>query len=314
MKTVFMGTPAFAVPALERLIASEHSVELVVTQPDRKGNRGKIIYSPVKELAIKEGLNIAQPGRIRKDEGFLKAIKEMAPDLIVVAAFGQILPQELLDMPKFGCLNIHGSLLPELRGAAPMQYSILDGRMNTGVTIMRMDAGLDTGDIVSQEIIPVNGMDINEMSEKMSVVGADLLIRTIKQIERGEVVYTAQDESKATYSKLIEKSDGLTYFEEPADVLERKLRAYKAWPTLHSTLNGSNVKFYDAEVSSADYSTGKTGEICEINDNNFIVKCSNGALVIKELQIEGKKRMRAGEFLRGYKLKVGDRFESIDID
>lgn len=308
MNLVFMGTPMLAAKSLKALIDAGHEISLVMTQPDRRGNRNKMILSPVKELALEHGIEVAQPHRLRKEPEYTEMLKRIAPDAIVVAAFGQIIPQEILDIPKFGCINVHGSLLPALRGASPMQAAILEGLDESGITIMKMDAGLDTGDMISKVACDIRGKDITEVSELLADAGARLLIETLPKIEDGTAVYEKQDESLATYAKMISKSDGVTGFNEPADYIERKIRAYAEWPTCYSYLDGAQVKFYRAEALMNESPEGEVGSICDIGKDHYSIKCSEGVLRVYEQQLAGKKRMSAGDFLRGRKLSVGDRF------
>ena len=309
MKIIFMGTPVFAVPSLKNLIDAGYDIPLVVTQPDKKGNRNKVIPSPVKVLAESLNLNVSQPERIRKNAEFISMIESIAPDMIVVAAFGQILPQELLDIPKFGCINVHGSLLPELRGAAPMQMAILEGFAETGVTIMKMEAGLDTGDMISKVSCNIEGLNITQVSEMLSIAGANLLVQTIPGIVDGTATYTKQNDEMSTYAHMINKSDGLTCFDENADVLERKIRAYYEWPNLYSYLDDLQVKFFKAEAIMDNSSNSIPGKISEVGKDYYIIDCKLGKLKILEQQLQGKKRMSAADFMRGHKLSVGDKFE-----
>lgn len=308
MKIVFMGTPEFAVPSLEKLLAAGHEVSLVVTQPDRRGNRGKMTCSAVKNAAVAHGLPVAQPERIRSDEAFVSELTALQPDLIVVVAFGQILPQRVLDIPKLGCLNVHGSLLPLLRGAAPMQYAILEGLATTGVTIMQMDAGLDTGDMLAKAETEIGRKDIEELAEELSLQGADLLAETVVALEKGALQAEKQDEARATYAPTIRKSDGETDFHRSAIEEDRRIRAYKGWPTAFSRLDGKTVKFFAAEPLADRAADGEPGTIQEVFKDSFIVNCGEGCLRILELQLQGKKRLGAEEFLRGVKLAPGMRF------
>lgn len=305
MKIVFMGTPEFAVPSLEKLIDEGYEISMVVTQPDRKGNRGKVTFSPVKECAIQHNLPVEQPYRIREDEEFMAKLESLQPDFIVVAAFGQILPERVLNIPKYDCVNIHGSLLPKLRGAAPMQYSILQGDPVSGVTIMKMARGLDTGDMISQAEMNIEGMTIHEFSEKLAALGADLLGRTLPEIVSGNVTYTPQNEEESSYASMIRKTDGLTDFSGTAAEEERKIRAYDPWPALYSYLNGKQMKFFRAEVLE-DGEEHEPGVISAVDKNSFTVDCKKGRLRILEVQIQGKKRMSAGDFLRGTGVSKGD--------
>ncbi|MBR2675002.1 MAG: methionyl-tRNA formyltransferase [Mogibacterium sp.] len=308
MKIVFMGTPVLAAKSLKALIDAGHDIALVMTQPDRKGNRNKMIFSPVKELAVTKGIEVAQPESLKKQPEYADMLREIQPDMIAVAAFGQIIPQEILDIPRLGCINVHGSLLPELRGASPMQTAILEGMDVTGITIMKMDAGMDTGDMISKVSCDIKGKDITEVSEILAEAGARLLVETIPHIEDGTAVYEKQDESLATYAKMILKTDGLTDFNEPAEIIERKIRAYAEWPTCYSYLEGVQVKFFRAEVLAEDETDFAAGSICDIGKDYYTIKCSEGLLKIYEQQISGKKRMSAGDFLRGRRLSLGDRF------
>lgn len=305
MKIVFMGTPRFAVPSLEKLAEVGHEICLVVTQPDRKGNRGKVPFSPVKESAIALGLPVAQPERIREDENFMAQLEALAPDFIVVAAFGQILPERVLKIPKYDCINVHGSLLPKHRGAAPMQYAILQGDRTTGVTIMKMAKGLDTGDMISWREMNIEGMSIDELTSKLAILGADLLADTIPEIAAGKATYTPQDDSKSSYAHRILKSDGLTDFGKSAEEEERKIRAFDPWPALYSYLDGKQIKFFRAEVLN-DHEKHEPGIISAIDKNSFTVDCGEGRLRILEVQLQGKKRMNAGDFLRGTRVTKGN--------
>ena len=309
MRIVFMGTPEFAVPSLKNLIDAGYEIPLVVTQPDKKGNRNKVIPSPVKVLAESCGLKISQPQRIRNNIEFIDEIRSINPDMIVVAAFGQILPQELLDIPKYGCINVHGSLLPLLRGAAPMQMAILEGYNETGVTIMKMEAGLDTGDMISKVSCNIDGLNITQVSEMLSIAGANLLVQTIPNVVDGTATYIKQNDEMSTYAHMINKSDGLTSFDEAADILERKIRAYYEWPNLYSYLDDLQIKFYRAEAIMDNSSNANPGIISEVGKDYYIIDCKFGKLKILEQQLQGKKRMSAADFMRGHKLSVGDKFE-----
>lgn len=303
-----MGTPAFAARSLKKLIDEGYEIPLVVTQPDRRGNRNRLILSEVKELAIQNGLEIAQPARIKKDPELIKLLAEIRPDMIVVAAFGQILPGSVLDIPELGCINVHGSLLPKLRGASPMHAAILEGLDESGVTIMRMAEGLDTGDMISRSVCSIKGMDISEVSELLAAEGAELLASTIPAIADGTAVYEKQDDSEATYSGLIRKSDGFTDFSGSAEKTERMIRAFVDWPACYSYLDGQQVKFYKAEALMDDIPDGEPGTVSSIDKTSYTINCGSGRLKILEQQLQGKKRMSAGDFMRGHKLYIGDRF------
>lgn len=307
MKIVFMGTPEFASCSLNALIDAGYDIPLVVTQPDRKGNRNKLILSPVKVMALENGIEVAQPVRLRKDEELIARLREIGPDMIVVAAFGQILPASVLEIPKLGCINVHGSLLPELRGASPMHAAILRGFDESGVTIMRMEEGLDTGDMISKTVCDISGKDITEVADILAHAGAELLVRTIPQIADGTAVYQKQDDSKATYATMIKKTDGLTDFSESSDEIERKIRAYIEWPTCYSYLDGLQIRFFRAEALQ-DEPDGEPGTVSETGKDYYVINCGSGRLKVFEQQLQGKKRMSAGDFMRGHRLSKGDRF------
>ena len=307
MHIVYMGTPQFAVPILQKLIAEGHEIDLVVTQPDRKGNRGKVIYSPVKACALVHGINVAQPLSIKNDPEFVDLLKQINPELIVVAAFGQILPQSVLDIPIHGCINVHGSLLPEYRGAAPMQYAILDGKTETGVTIMKMEASLDTGDMISSAKTEIDRKDIVELSEELAELGANLAAEAVKRIERGQETYTKQDDSLSSYAHMISKEDGYTDFNASAVSIDNKIRAFKAWPGTYTTVGDKMLKIFEAVPTKDVDDEAPYGTVIEVDRDSFVVRCADGALKIYEVQLQGKKRMPVADFIRGFSLDVGMR-------
>lgn len=302
-----MGTPAFAARSLQKLIDEGYDIALVVTQPDRRGNRNRMILSDVKVLAMENGIETAQPERIRKDPGLIERLRSIAPDMIVVAAFGQILPKEVLDIPPLGCINVHGSLLPKLRGASPMQAAILEGLDESGVTIMKMAEGLDTGDMISRVRCDIRGKNITEVSEILASAGADLLAETIPAIADGTAVYEKQDDSESSYSGMISKADGFTDFREPAAQIERKIRAFMDWPACYTYLDGLQVKLYKAEIDGSE-PDGEPGTVSSSDKNSYTINCLEGKLRVLEQQLQGKKRMSAGDFMRGHRLAKGDRF------
>lgn len=309
MKVLFMGTPDFAATILERLVLSGYEMLGVVTQPDKqKGRRQEVSFSPVKELALKHGLMVYQPAKVREPE-FLETVRVMAPDVIVVAAFGQILPKALLEIPPKGCINVHASLLPSYRGAAPIQYSIIDGEEETGITIMYMDTGIDTGDIILQESLPITKSETGgSLFDKMAVLGSELIVKALKQIEVGTSTRIPQDNEKATYVKVIDKEMGRLDFLQPAVKLERLIRGLNPWPTAFTYLEGKTLKLWLAEVEEdRAYSAATAGEVVEVRKDSLAVKTGEGLLIIRELQLEGKKRMTADAFLRGYNIAVGTR-------
>ena len=266
-----------------------------------------MVLSEVRKLALEHGIETAQPVRIKKDPELIERIKEIAPDMIVVAAFGQILPKSVLDIPRLGCINVHGSLLPKLRGASPMQAAVLEGFDESGITIMRMAEGLDTGDMISKRACDIKGRDFTEVSEILAEAGAELLAETIPHIADGSAAYEVQDDAEATYAGMISKADGYTDFNEPAERIERKIRAFIEWPACYSYLEGQQVKFYKAEVID-EKPDGEPGTVSRTDKKSYFINCGSGKLRVLEQQLQGKKRMSAGDFMRGHKLSAGDRF------
>lgn len=314
MKIVYMGTPEIAAVILESLIDGGREIAAVVTQPDKPKGRGyEMSFSKVKQTALAHGLTVYQPTKV-KDEEFLALMEQIAPDLIVVAAFGQILPKRLLDLPKYGCINVHASLLPKYRGAAPIQYAILNGESETGVTIQYMAEGLDTGDILTKEIVPIAAEETGgSLYDKLAVVGAKVLDTALNQIAAGSASRTPQNEAGANYVGTIKKEMGRLDFSCTAKELERKVRAFDPWPGTYANLNGKMLKFWRCEeitfspeeIREAKENAWGCGSILRVEKDSFAVLTKEGGLRVKELQMEGKRRMRAEEFLRGYPLKKG---------
>ncbi len=305
MKIVFMGTPDFAVGALEALVEAGHEVVAVVTQPDKPKGRGKEMQkTPVKECALKYNIEVFQPVKIKTPEA-VEVLRGYGADLFVVAAFGQILSKEILDMPKFGCVNIHASLLPKYRGAAPIQWAILDGEKETGVTIMQMNEGLDTGDMLTKVIVPIENTDTGEsLFDKLAEAGAKLLVETIPQIEAGTVLPQPQDDSLSTYAKMIKKEMGLIDWKKEAVVLERLVRGMNSWPSAYTHFNGKTLKIWEASIENTK--TDKApGTVVEVTKYSIKVQTGQDLLVLKQIQLEGKKRMDVAAFLLGYKVEVG---------
>ena len=305
MKIVFMGTPDFAVGALEALVEAGHEVVAVVTQPDKPKGRGKEMQqTPVKACALKHNIGVFQPVKIKTPEA-VEVLKGYGADLFVVAAFGQILSKEILDMPKFGCVNIHASLLPKYRGAAPIQWAILDGEKETGVTIMQMNEGLDTGDMLTKVIVPIEDTDTGEsLFDKLAEAGAKLLIETIPQIEAGSLNPEPQDDSLSTYAKMIKKEMGLIDWKREALVLERLVRGMNSWPSAYTHFQGKTLKVWEAEVETCE-AQAVPGSVVEVTKNSIKVQTGKDLLVLKQIQLEGKKRMDVAAFLLGYKVETG---------
>jgi methionyl-tRNA formyltransferase len=301
-----MGTPDFAVPPLEALVRAGYTVRAVVTQPDKPKGRGKtLLPTPVKETALKYEIPVFQPKKVRDPE-FVELLKEQKPDLIVVAAFGQIIPQVILDLPEYGCINIHASLLPKYRGAAPIQQAILDGEKETGVTIMRMGMGLDTGDMISRIATPITEEETGgSLFDKLAALGADLLLETIPHMIDGTVRYEKQpEESPTPYAAMITKERGAMDFTRSATELERLVRGLNPWPSAYTFLNGKNLKIWKCTALTED-SGAAPGVIYKTDKAGIYVACGEGSLLLTELQLEGKKRMDAGAFLRGYSIENG---------
>lgn len=310
MRIVYMGTPDFAVAALEAIIAAGHQVVAVVTQPDKEKGRGKAIsMSPVKECALKNNIEVFQPVKLRNNPEAVEQLRSYNADMFVVAAFGQILTEEVLNMPKYGCINIHASLLPAYRGAAPIQWAILDGLKETGVTIMQMDKGIDTGDILMQETLTIEPDDTGEsLFDKLSVLGAKAIVRAIPLIEEGSLAPQKQDDSLSNYAKMLNKEMGKINWEEDACKIERYVRGLNSWPSAFSFINGKQLKIWKSEVAD-EVTPGNnlTGTIVAIDRKSFSVACGTGILRVLEVQLEGKKRMDVDAFARGYEIKVGDK-------
>ncbi len=312
MKAVFMGTPDFAVPTLQKMIDMGIEVTAVVTQPDKAKGRGKkVIYSPVKECALAHDLPVYQPVRIRKEPEFIQTLRDMQPDVIVVVAFGQILPKEILDIPRLGCVNVHASLLPKFRGAAPIQWSIIDGEEVTGVTTMLMDAGLDTGDMLLKTEIPMDPKETGgSLHDKLAAVGGELLEKTLIGLEAGTIVPEKQDDSQAgEYARMLDKELGHIDFNQPAVVIERLIRGLNPWPSAYTYIDGKTLKIWEAEVLDRNYGC-EYGEVAEVTRNCLIIQTGIGALSVKSVQLQGKKRMDIAAFLNGYTIEKGTRFDN----
>ncbi len=312
MNVVYMGTPDFAVNTLEAIVNAGHKVMMVVTQPDKAKGRGKkVLYTPVKEKALEYGLTVSQPVKV-SEESFVAQLREMNPDVIVVVAFGQILPESILNIPKYGCINVHASLLPAYRGAAPIQWAVIDGLSESGVTTMYMEKGLDTGDIIMQSRFALAEDETGgSLFDKLAIEGADLLLKTLVQLENGTATRTKQDDSKSSYAKMLSKDMGKLDFSQSATVLERLIRGLNPWPSAYTRLDDKSLKVYEANVLSDDEVATfgsleqAPGTIIAVDKKSFTVRCKEGALRIMNLQLEGKKRMDTAAFLLGYKIEIG---------
>ena len=305
MRIVFMGTPDFSVPALKALVEAGHDVAAVVTQPDKpKGRVKEMQMTPVKIQALEYKIPVYQPVKVR-DESFVKVLREMEADVFVVIAFGQILPKSVLDLPRLGCVNIHASLLPKYRGAAPIQWCVIDGEKETGITTMMMDVGLDTGDMLETVVIPIDRDETGgSLHDKLSLAGGELILSTLKKMEEGTIVRTPQTEEGTCYAKMLTKSLGDIDWEKSAVSIERLIRGLNPWPSAYTSVNGKNLKLWTASVVH-EAGNGVPGEILEAGKEGLLVKTGDGLLLIQELQLEGKKRMDTAAFLRGYTVDKG---------
>ena len=359
MKIIFMGTPDFSVRTLELLMEAGHQVVLAVTQPDKPKGRGKAMQQPpVKEAALAHGIEVYQPKKVREPE-CVEYLRKQGADIIVVVAFGQILSKEILEMPRFGCINVHASLLPKYRGAAPIQWAVINGEKVTGVTTMRMDEGVDTGDmILKEEVVLREDETGGSLFERLAQKGAKLCVQTLEAIANGTAVYTPQNHEEATHTKMIKKKLGEMEWEKPAQELERLVRGLNPWPSAYTHLNGKTLKIWRAaaqeqesapetwgasvveqesaavawgasalEQESAPETCGikqesekgreweekpagqEPGTIVRITKDSIEVQTGQGILILKELQLEGKKRMEADAFLRGFPLEAGKKLE-----
>ena len=324
MKIVYMGTPDFAVPALAALVDAGYEVAGVVTQPDKPKGRGKtLVPTPVKEEALKHGIPVYQPRKVREPE-FVETLKEIGPDIIIVAAFGQIIPKEILDMPEFGCINIHASLLPKYRGAAPIQQAVINGDEAAGITIMKMGTGLDTGDMILKTEIPIAEDETGEsLHDKLAEAGAALCVKTLHAIENKTAVFEKQPESPTAYAKMLTKDLGNIDWAKSAVQIERLVRGLNSWPSAYTHRDGKVMKIWKAlakpqeecaeqtELGSEEHTAQKTGKnampgtVVSVAKDSFCIQTGDGVLRILEVQMPGKKRMDTGSFLRGYKVEEG---------
>lgn len=305
MRVLFMGTPDFAVPTLEALIR-EHDVIGVFTQPDKPRGRGKAVsFSPVKEVAVKHDIPVYQPVKVR-EASVVDEIRSMKPDVIVVVAFGQILPESILNIPPYGCINVHASLLPRYRGAAPIQWAVIDGEKETGVTTMYMAKGLDTGDMILKESIILDPKETGEsLHDKLCVMGGPLILKTLEQIERGTAPRIPQEDALSCYAHMLTKELGCIDWTKDATSIERLIRGLNSWPSAYTTWNGKTLKIWDSEVTEGREAI--PGTVIAKDKTSFTVSCGQGALKVLEVQLQGKKRMTTQAFLVGNHVETGMR-------
>lgn len=306
---IFCGTPQFAVPTLEHIVASGFVVSLVVTQPDRPKGRGlELVASPVKQSALKLNLPITQPEKIKNNEEFRAQLAAINPDAIIVVGYGRLIPQWMLDLPPLGNINLHASLLPKYRGAAPIQWAIANGESTTGVTTMRLDAGLDTGDILLQRELAIDSEDTSEtLGPRLASIGADLMVGSLQGARSGSLHPRPQDHSKATLAPILKKEEGLVDFSRPATEILNRMRGFQPWPGAYTNFRGKNLQILQARVASEKI---PPSELLSSGDRLFAGCGRNTSLELLELQLEGKKRTTARDFLHGYKPKPGEKLGS----
>ena len=307
MRVIFMGTPDFSVGTLKELAKAGHEIVGVISQPDKPKGRGKNLQpTPVKEAAMELGLPVYQPKKVRDPE-FIQVVRDLDPEVIVVVAFGQIIPKEILEMPKYGCINVHASLLPAYRGAAPIQWAVINGDKESGVTIMRMDEGLDTGDMINKVIVTLDEKETGgSLFDRLSEAGAKLLVETLPKLEDGSAVFEKQPEESTTpYATMISKKMGEMDWTKSAAELERLIRGLNPWPSAFSHLNGKTLKIWEASVEEENGEKKALGTVLQADAKGFRIQTGEGILKIDTLQLEGKKRMDAQAFLRGYTVEAG---------
>ncbi|BDF05682.1 methionyl-tRNA formyltransferase [[Clostridium] hylemonae] len=305
MKIIFMGTPDFSVGTFEALIEAGHEIVLAVTQPDKpKGRGGKMQYSPVKETALKYGIPVFQPKKVRQAE-CIEELRRYGADIMVVIAFGQILPKEILEMTPYGCVNVHASLLPKYRGAAPIQWAVINGEDVSGVTTMQMDEGLDTGDMILKKEVVLDEKETGgSLFDKLSAAGAVLCVETLKALEEGSASFEKQGETTTEYARMLDKDMGSIDWKKDAQTIERLIRGLNPWPSAYTRWDDKVMKIWEADVVAQNTQT-LPGTVVSVEKDGFCVQTGDGLLKVRSLQIPGKKRMEAGAFLRGYKIEKG---------
>ncbi len=310
LNLVFCGTPRFAVPTLEKLAAAGFKVHLVVTQPDRPKGRGlELVASPVKESALNLNLPITQPDRIKTNDEFRARLAALKPDAIIVVGYGRIIPQWMLDLPPLGNINLHASLLPKYRGAAPIQWAIANGETVTGVTTMRIDAGLDTGDILLQQELPIGLEDTAEsVAPPLAAIGADLMVETLLRLHAGSVQPLPQDDAQSSLAPILKKEDGLIDFSRPATEIFNRIRGFRPWPGAYTKFRGKTLQIFKAQPSGEILSPG---ELAILGDRLRVGCGHESSLDLLEIQLEGKKRGSARDFIHGYRAQSGEHLTSV---
>jgi methionyl-tRNA formyltransferase len=307
MNVIFCGTPQFAVPTLEKLVAEKFTIQLVITNPDEPRGRGhKVQPSPVKEAALKHGLAVYQPAKVKTDET-REYLSQYHPDAIVIVAYGHIVPQWMIDLPRLGCINLHASLLPKYRGAAPIAWAIIRGEKETGVTTMKIDAGMDTGDMLLERREPIRDDDTTEtLGERLSVTGADLMIETLRKLERGEITPRPQNHDLATLAPRLKKEDGVIDWSLAAEEIERRVRGLAPWPGAYTSFRGKRLHIWRAEAVAAEGSNASAGAVT-IEGKRLAVACRAGTqLILQEVQMEGRKHISARDFANGARVESGE--------
>ena len=305
MKIVFMGTPEFAVPTLDAIVKAGHEVALVVTQPDKAKDRGKKLqFTPVKEKAVELGIPVVQPEKVKNNDRLIQRLEEIDPDLIVVVAYGKILPREILELPKYGCINVHASILPRHRGPAPIQHAILAGDDYSGVTIMKMEEGLDSGDMIATVKTLIGDWTADQLHDELMIKGAKLLVEILPNSEAGTAVFAKQDHELATYAPMIFKEMGRIDFSKSAEEIERFIRAMNSWPGAYCNYKDTLLKIWDS-LPLSEKSVEPAGKIIDVTDDGIKISCGEGVILATVIQTPGKKGMSVSEFLRGNKIEKG---------
>ncbi len=305
MKIIYMGTPDFAVPPLEALYNEGFEIPLVISQKDRPRGRGKKVHpTPVKSKAQHFKLDVYQPDNINSIES-VKILEKIAPDIIVVTAYGQIIKQDILTIPKYGCINIHASLLPQYRGAAPINWAIIEGEKETGITIMKMEEGLDSGPILLQESVKIGENDDSQIiHDKLSFLGSKLIVNTLKKLKNGNIKETPQNDNKATYASKITKNMGRIDWNDSGANIKNKVRGLKPWPSAYTYYKDKNMKIHEVNIIDK-FKEGKNGEVVKVSEDRIYVNCSDSCIEIKQIQMPGKKKLRVKEYLKGNKFETG---------
>lgn len=316
MDTVFMGTPEFAVPTLEKLIEKGFNIKCVVTQPDRPKGRGKkLAYSPVKEKAMEHNIEVLQPQSLKRETEYVDKIKKFAPDFIVVVAFGQILPKSILSIPKIGCINVHASILPKLRGSAPINWSIINGDEATGVTTMFMDEGIDTGDILLKKEIKIGPDETaGQLHDRLKILGADVLIDTIEGLTKKTIVRVPQDDSKSSYAPMLDKNIGEINWKESSIQIKNLVRGTNPWPGAYSFLNGEKIKIWKVELESEESNIKQRipGQVWKVDKEGIHVYTGHNSIIIKELQPQNGNKISAYSYTLGHEVKEGVIFHKLE--